>query len=173
MNCLRITSWVSVPVLLGTLILGLSASAESSTAESASKCYALDIGASNLNGHVPGALSFDRKTGVSLKMNYLLPGYHADWIVYKAVLPKTIGGEPNPDFDRLYSLLLKGMEMGSISEICLENGKALQKDTEILLNSLTVDYRAISTPMNVRVCDPYSSRCARVDEFNRLNVKSE
>lgn len=171
MNYQRITLGVSIPVLLGILSLGLSASAENSPAESSDKCYALDVGTSKAYGHVPGSFSFSRKTGISIKMRYLTPGSQTDWIGYSAVIPKTIGGEPNPDFDRLYALLLKGMEMGTISEICLE--KAIQENEEILLNGLTLGYRPISTPMNVRVCDPYSSRCARVNDGDRLTVKSE
>jgi hypothetical protein len=62
----------------------------------------------------PLSLTYDTNNGVTLSLT------DAAAHELNATVPLRIGNEPNPHFDRLYSLLMKGMDNRRIHEVCVE-----------------------------------------------------
>ena len=66
------------------------------------------------NQQVPVSLTYDTTTGVVVEIR------RVDFSTVYAALPITVGDEPNPHFDRLYALLMKGFDSARIERVCVD-----------------------------------------------------
>ncbi|HVZ73358.1 MAG TPA: hypothetical protein VHJ20_13350 [Polyangia bacterium] len=95
-------------------------------------------------------LVYDTTNGVTLtgaNLNVGVPNQ------ISGTIPKTIDGKPNPDFDRLYALLMKGIDGQLISGVCVLGQSGTGAITSVTLKSGTGGQR-------VQVCE--GALCAHV-----------
>ena len=118
------------------------------------------------NQQVPVSLTYDTTTGVVVEIR------RVDFSTVYAALPITVGDEPNPHFDRLYALLMKGFDSARIERVCVDRQPSSGEFVELR----SVSLRHISeTPapevQRVQVCDWVNpNRCARINSSGRLEV---
>lgn len=117
-------------------------------------CYSLLRSTSPTYGP---ALTYDVRSGVAVS------GYAASGTSFTAKLPIMIAGEPNPHFDRIYALLMKGAE-GRLEQVCIEGDSA--RDGNVV--SVKLQGATPSATQKVQICDS-SDDCADVS-FGELRT---
>lgn len=117
------------------------------------------------SGDAPLDVTFSTKTGLRRTLNSSSGKYFA-------VVPKTKDGDPNPDFDRLYALVMKGLETRTLSGICYTGVISIGKEVE--LTSVTMRIVRPTQPprvQQVQICDAFGS-CASI-WGSRLSVNTQ
>jgi hypothetical protein len=102
-----------------------------------------------------GTVKYDTHDGVTMTF----PGF-------TAIIPLEVGGEPNPHFDRLYALAMKGFDSHRISEVCTDYSTPGEGSTRPVV-SLTL--RHPDALQRVRVCDSQND-CAGVSQERLLTT---
>jgi len=148
------TKRIFVTSLLAVLALASSSwHSFADTPPSAPVCYSMSY-TSSYSKPRPTSLTYDVDGGVTVAI-----GLNGSPYTLRARLPLTIGDDPNPHFDRLYALLMKGFDNERIAEICVDRDPASSSEP-VHLVSATLKY---AETRKVHVCDPNNSdRCASV-----------
>ena len=144
--------------LLGTSVLAVlalaSVSAHSSYGDSppaAPVCY--NIGASSSTGARASNLSYDVERGAGIYLSVNVSPFGID-----ARVPLTVGDEPNPHFDRLYALLMKGLDGNRLQSVCIDHVPTASEPAQIV--SVSLGFQGIQ---KVSVCDQFEgSGCAGI-----------
>jgi hypothetical protein len=139
--------------LLVVLALGsVSAHSFGDTTPPAPVCYTMDYALTS--GNQPTRLSYDIDGGVTVSLHLDASPLHLD-----AHLPLTVGGDPNPHFDRLYALLMKGFDNERIAQVCVDHLPTSSLDRAQLV-SLSLSF---GDTRRVTVCDKFNpNNCASV-----------
>ncbi len=143
--------------LLGTALLGVLALSSFSTHSFGGSppppptCYPFAYSSS---GPRPRSLAYDVNQGVTVSFGSAQSPY-----TVTAQLPLMVGSDPNPHFDRLYALLMKGFDSQRIGNICVDHAPANYSDV-VQLVSVQLDFVETN---RVAVCDGFDpSSCASV-----------
>ena len=106
--------------------------------------------------HVPIELSYVAGLGVYVGFERVADdgtGAYGLPYQYTAWLPLFVDGEPNPDFDRLYALIMRGFDSGRISQVCLDG----EPSAHAALNLKGLSLRHLPDPalevQKVAICD--------------------
>jgi hypothetical protein len=139
--------------LLAVLALGsVSAHSFGDTAPTPPECHEMTYPGFSSAGR-PTNLTYDVNGGVSVRFRT------SSFSTLTAHLPLTIGDEPNPHFDRLYALLMKGFDNQRIAQLCVEPQPATSPEPRRLV-SVSLNF-ADTTKVNV--CDENDpNECAAV-----------
>jgi hypothetical protein len=79
-----------------------------------------------------------------------------------AAVPLLQGDEPNPHFDRLYSMIMKGSDSGRLAQVCVDGVPGTYDNKVYPVVSVTLKHVGDSdSPQKVQVCDRYGE-CAGV-----------
>ena len=114
-------------------------------------------------------LTYSTQQGVLLR-------FPQDGRIVTAHLPLEVGGDPNPHFDRMYALLMKGIDSQRIEQVCVDRAPS-GDGTPVELVSLTLEHVEPPRPapppevQRVMICDDLNpTRCANVSWQGRLEV---
>jgi hypothetical protein len=109
-------------------------------------------------------LEYDVNNGLYLEIE----NYSKGELKYKAFLPLTIDNKPNPQFDRIYAIVLKAISDNSFDKLCFDNEP---KNNEIvsLLKTSIIKNDLDFYPKKVSICDQYG-HCAAVNPNGELGT---
>ena len=99
-------------------------------------------------------VKYDTQDGVTMTF----PGF-------TAIIPLEVGGEPNPHFDRLYALAMKGFDSHRIGEVCTDYSAGGGSTKPVV--SLTLRHPDVL--QRVQVCDA-QNECAGVFQESLLTL---
>jgi hypothetical protein len=121
--------------LLAAFALTLTAAHPSfgDTRAAAPQCYDMSY-SSTFSQPRPRSLTYDTAGGVRVRIETGSTPFSIN-----ATLPLTIGDEPNPHFDRLYALLMKGFDSNRLATICVDRAPADSSDP-VQITSVTVGF---------------------------------
>jgi hypothetical protein len=156
---------IVLPVLAGLAIAGVSVHSSKAApppAGGTDVCFNMSYGGSYPTR--PLSLTYDTRKGAIVYISRSNSG------TFSATLPLTVGDEPNPHFDRVYALLMKGFDSRRIERVCVDRDPATSPDAE--LTSVSLSHVEAPTPpelQRVQVCD-YGSHCAGINSFGELRT---
>lgn len=134
-------------------------------AESRADCVSIRfiLSPSQQSYEYPKSMTYDTSVGVTLAMTRRSSGSYV--VDYTARLPKLIGGQPNPDFDRVYGLLLKAFSARQLSSFCVSGtvaSGAILDLTSLTMTDEGAPVQVVNQP-KISVCDPtLADQCAAV-----------
>jgi hypothetical protein len=156
---------IVLPVLAGLAIAGVSVhSSKAAPPPAGGTDFCVDMSYLGSYPTRPLSLTYDTHKGAIVYITRSNSGS------FSATLPLTVGDEPNPHFDRVYALLMKGFDSRRIERICLDRDPATSPDAE--LTSVRLSHVEAPTPpdlQRVQVCE-YAGHCAGINSYGELQT---
>jgi hypothetical protein len=156
---------IVLPVLVGVALSGVSVHSSKAAPPPAGGtdfCFDMSYGGSYPTR--PLSLTYDTRRGANVFITRSNSGS------FSATLPLTIGDEPNPHFDRVYALLMKGFDSRRIQSICVDRDPATSSDVEV--TSVSLSHVEPPTPpdlQRVQICE-FGGSCAGINSYGELQT---
>ena len=128
--------------------------------------YLPNVGLSlDFNGYHGGTSSFEGVIGARVLVNL-------QRINYTATFPEKLpNGKPNPNFDRVYAMLLRSLDNGEI-KVCL-NTERVWEDGNFTLTSIGAAPKSYYSHQYTIIRDQQSGHCLKVNEKGCIVSSSE
>jgi hypothetical protein len=138
---------------------GFAVHSHGQSAPTPTTCYAPNYSTS----YETSSIKYDTRTGVTLSI-YTGSGRRTATIALES------GGEPNPHFDRLYALAMKGFDSRRIEEVCVEGPVGGTEPAPVVSISLRHTEDTAPQVQKVAVCDASGYSCASVSTYSGVST---